>query len=249
MLQILSGKCFKEENETKKFIQKEVLYSNALIIELIMEKEKIETNIGTLELINPNGLKNAKTYLFTLNGTTLINDNSIDYPSASNQFRILTSFWFKSIFEFERSNLEKLCRESPKDSKDQLVPNNLIPEYFETEKICKETETFKEFIEKVLNLPRKKYLAVINSLNCFVLALNSLEYNIELSYSLMVFSIESLTQKFDGFEESWEYYEDTIKLELDELVENYGISQDDYKKLQNTILDHEKMSIAAIVLA
>ena len=238
MLQILSGKCFKKEYETKRFIQKEVLYSNILLLELT-DGKSIETEIGKLELVNLNGLSNATTYLFTLTGMTFIEDNSIDYPSASNQFRILLSFWFKSIFEFEKSNLERQCRESPKNSKDNLIPIKFLPDYFKNDKICKETDSFKKFMEKVLNLPRKKYLAVLNSLNCFVLALNSLEYNIELSYSLMVFAIESLTQKFDEFEESWEYSEEDIKLELDCLVEKYQILYGDYIKLQNVILNND----------
>lgn len=236
MLQILSGKCFKEEYKIKKFTQKEVLYSNVVLSELINEKN-IETEIGTFEMVNLNGLYNATTYLFTLNGKTFVEDNSIDYPSASNQFRILLSFWFKSIFEFEKSTLERQCRESPKNSKDKLIPIKFLPDYFKNDKICKETASFEKFVKKILNLPREKYLAVLNSLNCFVLALNSLEYNIELSYSLLVFAIESLTQKFDEFEESWEYYDENIKSELDCLVEKYQILLGDYVKLQDVILN------------
>ncbi len=56
----------------------------------------------------------------------------------------------------------------------------------------------------------------------------------------MVFSIESLCQKFDDFEENWEDYDDNVKSELNNLVEIYNISDEDYDNLKEVLL---KMTI------
>ena len=56
MLQYLTGKYYLEEHQTKKITDKDIFYSNTLLIELVKNKEKLETPIGTLEIINLNDL-------------------------------------------------------------------------------------------------------------------------------------------------------------------------------------------------
>ena len=77
-----------------------------------------------------------------------------------------------------------------------------------------EIEAFIKFVNKVIGLPREKYLVVINCLNNFSHALQVLNYNLDLAYSMLVYSLESLSQSFDDFEPIWEDYDPQIKNKL-----------------------------------
>lgn len=69
MLQYLTGKYCLEYYQTKKITDKDIFYSNTILIDSVENKEKLETPVGTLEIINLNDLSNCPTsYLLTLNG-------------------------------------------------------------------------------------------------------------------------------------------------------------------------------------
>ncbi len=189
MLQILSGKFFNETISVKEFNGKEIFYSN------IMMFGKIETDLWTLENVNLN--QGVSSYLLTLRGHDLDSTSQFFHPEAFNEFRLLTSFWFKSIFEYDKNNVEMLCRQIPQNPNDNQIPSKILPEYFSLQKASDDFENYKNFINKVLKLSREKYKAILNSIDLFFQALNALNYNLELAFSLMVFSIESLCQKFD----------------------------------------------------
>ncbi len=57
---------------------------------------KIETDLWTLENVNLN--QGVSSYLLTLRGHDLDSTSQFFHPEAFNEFRLLTSFWFKSIF-------------------------------------------------------------------------------------------------------------------------------------------------------
>jgi len=234
MLQILSGKFFNETIPIKEFNGKEIFYSNILMY------GKIETDLWTLENVNLN--QGVSSYLLTLRGHDLGGTSQFFHPEAFDEFRLLTAFWFKSIFEYDKSNVEMLCRTIPQNPNDNQIPSKILPEYFSFQKASDDFENYKNFINKVLKLSRERYKAILNSIDLFFQALNAVTYNLELAFSLMVFSIESLCQKFDGFEENWDDYDDNVKSEINNLVETYNISDEDYNNLKEALLknDHQK---------
>lgn len=243
MLQYLSGKYLKEY-QTKKITDKDIFYSNTILIELVENKEKLETPIGTLEIINLNDLYNSSTsYLLTLNGEIFETNHSYEFPSATNQFRILLSFWFKSVFEFEKIDTERRCRQNNTSLKDQILPCNILPEYFEMNKVSKDISSFNDFLNRLFKLTRIEYESVITSITAFIYALESIDYNLELSYSLMVFSLESLCQEFDKFENEWKDYSGDLRGKINKLNEQYEISQEYYIELQNILIEDKDLKI------
>lgn len=243
MLQYLSGKYLKEY-QTKKITDKDIFYSNTILIDLVENKKKLETPIGTLEIINLNDLYNSSTsYLLTLNGEIFETNHSYEFPSATNQFRILLSFWFKSVFEFEKIDTERRCRQNNASLKDQILPCNILPEYFEMNKVSKDISSFNDFLNNLFKLTRTEYESVITSITAFINALESIDYNLELSYSLMVFSLESLCQKFDNFENKWTDYPGDIHDKIDKLNKEYNISDEYYIKLQNILLEDKHLKL------
>lgn len=244
MLQYLTGKYYLEEHETKKITDKDIFYSNTILLDLVKNKEKLETCIGTLEIINLNDLYHGPTsYLLTLNGEIFETNHSYEFPSATNQFRILLSFWFKSVFEFEKIDTERRCRQNSTNLKDQILPCNILPDYFEMNKVSKDISSFNDFLNRLFKLTRTEYESIITSMTAFINALESIDYNLELSYSLMVFSLESLCQKFDNFENEWTDYPGYIRDKIDKLNNEYNISDEYYIKLQNILLEDKHLKL------
>lgn len=135
MLQILSGKFYKETIPVKEFNGKEIFYSN------IMMFGKIETDLWTLENVNLN--QGVSSYLLTLRGHDLDSTSQFFHPEAFNEFRLLTSFWFKSIFEYDKHNVEMLCRDIPQNPNDNQIPSKILPEYFSLHKGSDDFENYK----------------------------------------------------------------------------------------------------------
>lgn len=244
MLQYLTGKYYLKEHQTKKITDKDVFYSNTILIDLVENKEKLETPIGTLEIINLNDLcADSTSYLFTLNGEIYETNHSYEFPPATNQFRILLAFWFKGVFEFEKIDTEIRCRQNNTSLKDQILPCNILPEYFEMSKISHNISSFNDFLNNLFNLTRTEYEFVITSITAFINALESVDYNLELSYSLMVFSLESLCQKFDNFENEWTDYPGDIRDKIDKLNKEYEIIPEYYNELQNILIEDKHLKL------
>lgn len=125
-------------------------------------------------------------------------------------------FGLKAFFDIDRNNVEINCRQKPRSSGDTYLPSIFVPRFFKSQIDGQmgEIEAFIKFVDKVIGLPREKYLVVINCLNNFSHALQVLNYNLDLAYSVLVYSLESLSQSFDDFEPIWEDYDPQIKNKL-----------------------------------
>jgi len=212
MLQIISGKFFKSDN---RYIHeaKGIAYSNYSWV------EPIKTCVATLEPVDT--YRSVSSYVISY-------INQIEKEKAGvlvrtgdseivQQFQLLCMFGLKAFFDIDRNNVEINCREKPRSSGDYYLPSKFVPRFFESQIDGKkdEIEAFIKFVDQVIGLPREKYLVVINCLNTFSHALQVLNYNLDLAYSMLVYSLESLSQSFDDFEPTWEDYNPEIKKELD----------------------------------
>lgn len=235
MLQIISGKFF--ENDSIHISEcKGILYSNFYWI------LPIETCIGTLEPVDIFNTTSISPYVFSYKNQMEISQDDATIQTGDseiiNQFRLLCIFGLSSFFDVDRNYVETLCRKYPKNSSEKILPSNFVPRFLDSHINGKneEVENFKKFIDKTIGLPRVKYIAVINSINAFSQALQTLNYNLDLAYSLMIYSLESLTQKFDDFEPIWEDYELSIQKKLDKLFEEKEFEKFTIESIQQILL-------------
>ena len=214
MLQIISGKFFKSD---KRHIYegKGIAYSNYSWV------GPIKTCVATLEPVDT--YKSVSSYVISYT-------NQIEKERAGvlvrtgdseivQQFQLLCIFGLKAFFDTDRNSVEINCREKPRRSGDYL-PSTFVPRFFESQihGQMDEIKAFIKFVDKVIGLPREKYLVLINCLNNFSHALQTLNYNLDLAYSMLVYSLEALSQSFDNFEPTWKDYNPEIKNKLDRLL-------------------------------
>ncbi len=211
MLQIISGKFFKSDN---RYIHeaKGITYTNYSWI------QPIKTCVATLEPVDT--YRSVSSYV--INYISQIEKEKVGTlvrigdSEIVQQFQLLCMFGLKAFFDIDRNNVEINCRQKSRSSGDTYLPSIFVPRFFKSQIDGQmgEIEAFIKFVDKVIGLPREKYLVVINCLNNFSHALQVLNLNLDLAYSMLVYSLESLSQSFDDFEPIWEDYDPQIKNKL-----------------------------------
>jgi len=96
-----------------------------------------------------------------------------------------------------------------------------------------EIDLFIKFVQKVIDLPRNKYLKVMSAIKNYVDGLQVADKNIDLAYSMMIYSIECLSQNFDKFTPVWDDYPDEVRGKLDKT----------FQKIPDTKVKHIKSAL------
>jgi hypothetical protein len=221
MLQIISGKFFKSDvRQTSP--SKGIFYSNYSWVGVI------QTCVATLEPVDTFG---SSICSYVVNYTNQIEGEPRPGALAPTgdweiirQFQLLCTYGLKAAFDVDRSSIELNCREKRKHSGDQYLPSKFTTRFFNPviNGNNDEVESFIKLIDKVIGLPRKQYLAVIRCLTNFLDALQALNFNLDLAYSMLVYSLEALSQNFDGYQPTWKDHPqneemDKLLLKVDEI--------------------------------
>ncbi|MDR7855012.1 hypothetical protein [Tissierella sp.] len=233
MLQVISKKFFESEDffVTEREIK---IYSNinseSIIQSPIASMEPLEIDnegITTYLLKYDNVIEKQRSTGFQL---IAIGDNQIigDYLSC-------LSFWFKGLFSTEKNVIKSLIRTKEERIYESHLPRKIVPSIFkENIKVSKkEIDMFNEFIASLIGLPRETYLLTIKVIRQFFDALTTINYNLELSYTMFVASIESLAQKFDNYKTKWEDCPKSLTVPLENI----------YKEMEENTVNEIKKAI------
>lgn len=105
-----------------------------------------------------------------------------------------------------------------------------------------EEEPFIAFINQVLGLHRRTYLGVMRAIRTYVTGLHRVADDLELAYTLMVASVESLAQDFDGHIPDWNSLADNKRAAFDRALTSAPESI--AKEVRDTVLNFEHTSLA-----
>lgn len=228
MLQIISGKFFKS-NERYDSIGQGILYSNASIF------FDIETSIG--KIIKISYSSGINTYLLSFQKGlekppkplpgVMVATNDTD---IINQFKYILTFGLKSFFDENKNNVYINSRTTSIDSNDILIPSRIIPRFFDLkiDLTQNEIDNFIYLFERILLLPRIQYKRLISCLQNFYNALQIINYNLDLSYALLIFSLESLSQN-GHYQPDWKDYNEDKRTKLENLFK-----KNDFNKIYAT---------------
>lgn len=245
MLQIISKKFFKSEDliETE---CKGILYSNFSWI------KPIHTCVAALEPVEPY-MSPITSYVMSYTNCiekdppqSTVQINRIGDAEIVEQFRLLCIFGLRAYFHTYRDSVELNCRKLPRSPGDKSVPSHFVPRLLDYQLTGKrdEIERFMMFVDKVIGLPRKKYLSVVTSLRGFAHALEILNRNLDLAYSLLVYSLESLGGSFDEFTIAWDDYDPPIRDKLDKYLRKDSIDERISNDIRNILLQATNLRLA-----
>ena len=119
-------------------------------------------------------------------------------------FAALASFGLNLIVSTDVNVVRRLTN-SEFEFSSYSPPKEYVSGFFDTQvvptpELCKE---FAELVDSLLALERRHFLAAMRAIKTYVAALHSIPHDLGLSYTLLVSSVETLVQDFDGFQSGW----------------------------------------------
>lgn len=242
MLQISSGKLFQREVERSNELRG-VFYSNLKVY----GEHKIETAAGTLLPTSNLGKSLALVYEFTElmeseeTGKSILFSHGID-PYISD-FATIVSFALNCVAttDYELTNRLISNQQSLLASK---PPKKLIKGFFDNEIFCQphDEKYLINFVKQLIGLERKYFLGAIRAIRTYVTGMHRIADDVELAYTLLVASIESLAQDFDGHQPAWSDIEERKRKKVDKALE--GASDDITARVKSVLLEMEHTSLA-----
>lgn len=98
-----------------------------------------------------------------------------------------------------------------------------------------------KFICDLVGLERQTYKAVMRAIRRYVNGLHRIADDLDLAYTLLVASIESLAQCFDAFTPTWEDFAEDKRGALDKVLS--GATEDVAADVRNVLLAHEHVAL------
>ena len=240
MLQIASGKLFKREPRQRNELRG-VFYANLQS----HRGNKIETEAG--RIYSTTDIGGVQEFIYEI--TELIEDDPRVEGLVSSTVRpYLEDFATVASFAMNSTcapNFD-LVRRLTENSSSPLVKapqKGLIKRVFDHEIWCREEdeENLVEFVNRLMGLERKSFLAAMQSIRTYVAGIRRLTEDYETAYTLLVASIESLAQGFDGHRPIWEDYEQSRRRRIDSALAHSD--EGTAEAVRQAILENEHTAI------
>jgi hypothetical protein len=218
MLQINTGKLFTRGIGRTNSLRG-VLYSNLRLA----YGHDLVTTAGTLR--ETDGGRGSRAIVFEIDerieaqevGPGVLISHTIS-PFLED-FSAVATFGLRGMVSPIATTLERLLGD--KNSQGYLPrPSQFVRRYFDEEIYVHEHEfdSFARFVDDLLALDRKAFLASMRAIRTFVSALHRLTEDVSLAYALMVSAVESLAQNFDGHEPTWGNVDERLRLPLNKIL-------------------------------
>ncbi|OTG62435.1 hypothetical protein [Acinetobacter silvestris] len=248
MLQICSGKLFSKGVKYRNNL-KGVIYTNLRIT----RDKRLDTAVGSLWMTNNANYSNAILFEFEeliedihgepnkkLSGEMI--SHGID--NLILDFSSILSFFMNCTASPSHSITERLLSDQIGVSTHK-IPKQVINRVFDQAIYCQENdeELFKAFVKQLIGLKRKTFLAVMRAIQTYVTGMQRVADDLELSYTLIVASLESLAQNFDGYKSTWDHYDSKKKKAIDEAL--CDADEEVSNKVKNAVLEGEHTALGS----
>lgn len=242
MLQICSGKLFQKEVQYRNNLRG-VIYTNLRLF----RDTKIDTAAGSLLPTSNLGPSNAIVYEIeeliesSGQGPGVLISHSVD-PYILD-FSTLLSFILNCTASPSYNLTDRLLGDQ-RGLSTHSTPKQAVKQVFDKEVIFKESDEqyLAEFIKHLIGLERSTYLGVMRAVRTYVTGMHRIADDFELAYTLLVASMESLAQDFDGHISSWCDYDQRKR----KLIDNALSGADDAitESVREAILNIEHTSLS-----
>ena len=244
MLQICSGKLFKNNVEYRNQLRG-IIYTNLRFG--FGREEKLDTEAGSLLSTSNLGLSNAIVYeieeLIESTGQArgILASHAVD-PYILD-FSSVISFALNCTASPSYTLTDRLLN-NQKGVSTHTIPSKVVKRFFDKDVYCTEAEGehLRQFVKHLIGLERRTYLGVMRAIRTYVTGMQRIADDFELAYTLLVASIESLAQYFDGHKSSWDSYDQRKRRLIDKALSE--ASDEVSESVRIAILDIEHTSLA-----
>ena len=243
MLQIATGKLFTRPPSWQNLLRG-MLYTNAYIA----KGEVIETAAGKLLPSTSHSLRPfCLVYEFTermeqeADGTPGIMVSSTVDPYL-NDFAALASFALNCICTPD-FDLARRLTGGERGLSTRVAPQVLVRRFFNKEFFSEpgDLSFLSTFIDHVIGLHRGTFLGVMRAIRTYVNAMHRIADDLELAYALLVASVESLAQDFDGHPSDWDSVDERKRRALDAAMEGVDDAAADH--IRGAIVEFEHVAL------
>lgn len=160
-----------------------------------------------------------------------------------DDFAVVASFGLGGIFSREPETVRALTGGRPGFSSYD-APDKYVASFFDRSIYIsdEQADAFTVFVDALLALERRSYLGAMRAMRIFVAGLHGLTNDLALAYTLIVSSVESLAQDFDGFAPTWSDLEDRKRHAIDAALSDVNKPQAD--AVRAAILKNEHVALA-----
>jgi hypothetical protein len=244
MLQICSGKLFKNTVEYRNQLRG-VIYTNLQFG--FGREERLDTEAGSLLSTSNLGLSNAIVYEIeeliesTGQGKGIFVSHGVD-PYLLD-FSTVISFKLNCTASPSYTLTDRLLSNQNGVST-RTIPSKVVKRFFDKDVFCTEDdgEDLRQFVKHLIGLERRTYLGVMRAIRTYVTGMQRIADDFELAYTLLVASIESLAQDFDGHKSYWNSYDQRKRKLIDKALS--GASNEVSESVRKAILDIEHTSLS-----
>lgn len=243
MLQIVSGK-FYTSDERRETLVRGTIYSN---IRVFSENDRIETAAGSLQpSTNLAGLRTLTYELIEQYEGPIASGviSSIGAKYFLQDFSSIASFSLNAICTPDPDLLRRLVGDQPLSPNSISPPRKYVGRMFEPEVSIKDADLdqFKEFTQDLIALKRSHYTAAMRAIRNYVTGLHRIGDDIDVAYTLLVASIESLARGFDGERPDWDEFDERKRTAIDRAL--VGADEAIADRVRNVLLDIEHSGLA-----
>ena len=242
MLQILTGKFFTSD-ELYVTRQRGVLYSNYQL------REPIETVVGALlpaepgrgvanliyevdQRLEARDAKGERSILKAVNADYLIED-----------FAAVASFALNVTCTPDLDLARRLTEAAHPALGISKTPGRYVGRVFEgrIESRSEDKQSLQVFCKALVGLERRAYEAAMRAIRRFVVGLHRIGDDLDLAYTLLVASVESLAQDFDEFTPTWIDYDQKKRSDVDRTLKH--VPEETASEVRAAILKNEHVAL------
>lgn len=240
MLQIISGKFFDGDDRYHTDC-KAVLYSNASF-----------RGIHPFAHINmePTDLNNEFTsYIVSYDNQLQKTNSSLQFVKVGDeeivfQFKNILAFALDCIVDEEKSNIDVVCAVNSTGSRRVQKASDYLNSTVSKKKVIEE-ENLKQadkLITHLISLSRQDYINILNCIVAYNASIRLLGTDVSLAYSMLVYCLESLAQKYDNYIADWEDYNQDKKIALERVFSN--LQPSDTEKIKIILIKDEHFKLS-----
>ncbi|WP_404396208.1 hypothetical protein [Pseudoalteromonas phenolica] len=220
-----------------------ILYTNLIL----SRDKKLVTEAGSLLSTSNLGQSNAVVYELeelieaSGQGAGVLTSHGVD-PYILD-FSAILSFALNCTASPSYTLTDRLLGEQ-RGISTHSTPKQVVKRVFDKDVYCndKDEEHLLKLIKHLIGLKRHTYLGVMSSIRTYVTGMQRIADDFELAYTLLVASIESLAQNFDGHKASWLDYDQRKRRLIDSALSDADEAVSE--KVRSTLLDIEHTSLS-----
>lgn len=240
MLQAASGKLFTDPHNPRVNTLRGVVYTNLNLDSV----DTFSSAIGTLSAFDTVTTPHALCYELKehIEGTPAAGLIASRMMGAYiDDFADVASFGLRAIFSPDFRIAERLLHLRSRVGEPH--PSERLDRFYEPSLRAntKDLEVFGEFADQLIGLKRKSYQSVIKAIRSYVAAVHRMSDDLDLAYTLLVMSIESLAQDFDGYQVVWEDMSTDKRGPIDKALKIF--EEADAQAVRNAILETEHLRL------